>query len=108
MYDEIKEIVKNLRRKAKIAYFFENKNIFLAEDNVNKILIVNIVNKKTKKNEAAANSCKITIDCKNVTIDSRITIIESNIYHIERYIDYIRDIISFLEKEIFVLQRKGY
>ena len=30
MYDEIKEIVKNLRRKAKIAYFFENKNIFLA------------------------------------------------------------------------------
>lgn len=104
MYDEIKEIVKNLRRKSKIPYFFENKNIFISEDNINEILIVNIVS----KNKENCNSCKITIDCKNVTVDSNITIIESNIYHIEIYIDYIRDIISFLEKEIFVLQRKGY
>lgn len=104
MYNEIKEIVGNLRRKAKIPYFFENKKIFLAEDVENKILIVNILS-KDKEN---TTSCKITIECKNVTINSSITVIESNIYHIERYIDYIRDVISYLEKEIFVLQRKGY
>lgn len=102
MYDEIKEIVKNLRRKSKIPYFFENKNIFISEDNINEILIVNIVS----KNKENCNSCKITIDCKNVTVDSSITIIESNIYHIEIYIDYIRDIISFLEKEIFCFTKK--
>lgn len=103
MYNEIKEIVKNLRRKAKIPYFFENKNMFLAEDVVNEILIIKIVSKNKKNN----NSCEITIDCKNLTINPSITIIDSNIYHIERYVDYIRDIISFLEKEISVLQRKG-
>ena len=101
MYNEIKEIVKNLRRKAKIPYFFENKKIFLAEDVENKILIVNILSKDKE------NSCEITIDCENLTINPSITIIDSNIYHIERYVDYIRDIISFLEKEISVLQRKG-
>lgn len=103
MYNEIKEIVKNLRRKAKIPYFFENKNIFLAEDVVNEILIVNILSKDKENN----NSCEIKIDCKNLTINPSITIIDSNIYHIERYVEYIRDIISFLEKEILDLQRKG-
>lgn len=49
MYNEIKEIVKNLRRKAKIPYFFENKNMFLAEDVVNEILIIKIVSKNKKK-----------------------------------------------------------
>ena len=101
MYNEIKEIVKNLRRKAKIPYFFENKNIFLAEDVENKILIVNILSKDKE------NSCEITIDCKNLTINPSITIIDSNIYHIERYVDYIRDIINVIENEISVLQRKG-
>lgn len=103
MYNEIKEIVKNLRRKAKIPYFFENKKIFLAEDVENKILIVNILS-KDKEN---ANSCKITIDCEKFTVVPSITIIESNIYHIERYVDYIRDIINVIENEISDLQRKG-
>lgn len=103
MYNEIKDILKNLRRKANIPYFFENKKIFLAEDVENKILIVNILN-KDKEN---ANSCKITIDCEKFTVVPSITIIESNIYHIERYVDYIRDIINVIENEISVLQRKG-
>lgn len=101
MYNEIKEIVKNLRRKAKIPYFFENKKIFLAEDVENKILIVNILSKDKE------NSCEITIDCEKLTIVPSIKINGLNIYYTERYVDNIRHIINVIENEISVLQRKG-
>ena len=103
MYNEIKDILKNLRRKANIPYFFENKKIFLAEDVENKILIVNILS-KDKEN---ANRCKITIDCEKLTIVPSITINGLNIYYTERYVDNIRYIINVIENEISDLQRKG-